>query len=141
MFLSRYSGIHLAPPTSLMVPPTLHSPTHRPGVVGRGVVVVVVVVVVVEEAAVDTSSVELVWDVAALAASKSFSMEIGVVDGVGHPVNSVVALRKLPDVQKTHCVTAKLTSTAILCESKEQSGRPVPIRPTWGSSIFDLLRV
>lgn len=29
---------------------------------------------------------------AVLAASKSFSIEIGVVDGVGQPVNSVVAL-------------------------------------------------
>jgi len=31
--------------------------------------------------------------VAVRAASSSFSIEIGVVDGVGHPVNSVVALK------------------------------------------------
>jgi len=31
--------------------------------------------------------------VAVRAASSNFSIEIGVVDGVGHPVNSVVALK------------------------------------------------
>lgn len=50
------------------------------------VVVVVVVVTVVELVVVELA-------VAILAASNSFSIEIGVVDGVGQPVNSVVALK------------------------------------------------
>jgi len=64
---------------------------YWPGVVGLGVVVVVVVVVVVEDGSVTASVVVLVW--ACLAASRSFSIEMGVVDGVGHPVNSVLALK------------------------------------------------
>ena len=74
-----------------MVPKRSHSSIHTPGVVGLGVVVVVVVVVV--------DVVEMVVELnvdkpeTVLAASKSFSMLMGVVDGVGHPVNSVVALQ------------------------------------------------
>lgn len=86
---SSSSGTHLAPPTSLMVAARSHSAVHTPGVVGAGVVVVVVVVVVVGLGV--FSSVVLV-DAAAFAAARIFSIEIGVVDGDGHPVNSVVAL-------------------------------------------------
>lgn len=78
------------PPTNLMVPASSQSSVHIPGVVGLGVVVVVVVVVDVVETVVSTVRVVLVD--AALAASRSFSIEIGVVDGVGQPVNSVVTL-------------------------------------------------
>lgn len=82
-----------------MVPIRSHSSEHTPGVVGLGVVVVVVVVVVVtvvdvEELVVDEE------DVAVLAASSSFSIEMGVVEGVGHPVNSVVALK----IRKEACL-------------------------------------
>lgn len=91
MFLSSNSGTHLAPPTSFIVPAKSHSSLQIPGVVGFGVVVVVVVVVVtVVVIIVELVDVEL--EAAARAASNNFSIEIGVVDGVGHPVNSVVAL-------------------------------------------------
>lgn len=81
----------MTPPTSLIVPARSHSSLHMPGVVGRGVVVVVVVVVEVVETVVSIVCVVLVD--AVRAASRSFSIEMGVVDGVGHPVNSVVALQ------------------------------------------------
>lgn len=58
-----------------------------------------VVVVVVVEAVVDgigvvdeVKSSSLKLKVAVLACSRSFSIEMGVVEGVGQPVNSVVAL-------------------------------------------------
>jgi hypothetical protein len=54
------------------------------------VVVVVVVLVVVVVVLVVVVVVLLVVDV--LASSRSFSRGMGVVDGVGQPVNSVVAL-------------------------------------------------
>lgn len=93
MFLSSNSGTHLAPPTSLIVPAKSHSSLQIPGVVGFGVVVVVVVVVVIVVVMiVELVDVELAAAAAARAASNSFSIEIGVVDGVGQPVNSVVAL-------------------------------------------------
>lgn len=65
-----------------------------PGVVGLGVVVVVVVVDVLVTTLV-VGAAEDVFEgiVAVRAASRSFSIEIGVVDGVGQPVNSVVALK------------------------------------------------
>ena len=76
-----------------MVPATSHSSSQIPGVVGLEVVVVVVVVEVLETTLIvgraDALSDETV---AVRAASRSFSIEIGVVDDVGHPVNSVVAL-------------------------------------------------
>lgn len=97
---SSSSGTHLVPPTSLMVAARSQSSTHRPGVVGAGVVVVVVVVVVVEE--VDVLEVSVT--AAALAAARIFSTERGVVDTVGHPVNSVVALTSV-----TRKVLYKLT--------------------------------
>lgn len=57
----------------------------------------VVVVVVVDDDVLEISFVLGISDmdatVAVRAASSNFSMEIGVVDGVGHPVNSVVALK------------------------------------------------
>lgn len=60
---------------------------------GRTVVVVVVVVVVEVDVDVDVrpriSEISMAW---APCCSSSFSMENGVVDTVGHPVNSVVAL-------------------------------------------------
>lgn len=93
MLRSISSGCHLTPPISLIVPAKSHSLIQTPGVVGLGVVVVVVVVVVVLVVVlVSLASVVLVET--ALAASRSFSIEIGVVDGVGQPVNSVVALQK-----------------------------------------------
>lgn len=58
---------------------------------GTGVVVEVVVVRLVV-ASVLNSGIGLVA-VAFLCASKSFSIENGVVDGDGHPVNSVEALQ------------------------------------------------
>jgi hypothetical protein len=58
--------------------------------VGRGVVVVVVVVLVVLLVEVVLLLVLLV--ICDLAISSSFSSGMGVVDGVGQPVNSVVAL-------------------------------------------------
>lgn len=67
-------------------------------VVDLGVVVVVVVVDVIETAlVVSTTDMLTEISVAVLATSKSFSIEIGVVDGVGQPVNSVVALKILSD--------------------------------------------
>lgn len=74
-----------------MVPATSHSCSQIPGVVGLGVVVVVVVVVV-DVMVIGISDAFIEEIVAVRAASSNFSMEIGVVDGVGHPVNSVVAL-------------------------------------------------
>lgn len=67
----------------------MQSSVQIPGVVGRGVVVVLVVVVVVEVVA---SSVVEVVEAAAFAWAINFSIDIGVVEGVGQPVNSVVAL-------------------------------------------------
>lgn len=49
-------------------------------------------VVVVVDVVSTGSSVEVLLK-AFRAASKSFSIEIGVVDGVGHPVNSVLDLQ------------------------------------------------
>lgn len=77
-----------------IVPATSHSSSHTPGVVGLGVVVVVDVDDVLEISFVlGISDMFIVAIVAVRAASSNFSMEIGVVDGVGHPVNSVVALK------------------------------------------------
>lgn len=78
-----------------IVPATSHSSSHIPGVVGLGVVVVVVDVDDVLEISFMLGTSDMFTDatVAVRAASNSFSMEIGVVDGVGHPVNSVVALK------------------------------------------------
>lgn len=62
--------------------------------VGRGVVVVVDVVVVLDVASViGISDADEI--VAVRAASSIFSIEIGVVDELGQPVNSVVTLQKL----------------------------------------------
>lgn len=78
---------------SLMVPAMSHSFSHIPGVVGLWVVVVVVVVVVLDgEVSSSSGLVVLELAAAARAASNSFSIDIGVVEGVGQPVNSVVAL-------------------------------------------------
>lgn len=63
-----------------------------PGVVGLGVVVVVVVVVVDVDVELDKDAVDVA---AKRACSKSFSIEMGVVGGVGQPVNAVVALNKI----------------------------------------------
>lgn len=49
---------------------------------------VVVVVVVVDDGSKSSKLMEIPF-----CCSKSFSIEIGVVDGVGQPVNSVVALK------------------------------------------------
>lgn len=91
MLWSSSSGTHVTPPTSLTVPARSQYSVHSPGVVGRGVVVVVVVLVVVVVVVV-VLVVELLLVVAVLAISSSFSRGMGVVDGVGQPVNSVVAL-------------------------------------------------
>lgn len=94
VFRSNSSGTHVAFPTMRMVPATSHSSSHRPGVVGLGVVVVVDVDDVLEISLVlGITDIFIDVTVAVRAASNSFSMEIGVVDGVGHPVNSVVALK------------------------------------------------
>jgi hypothetical protein len=77
------------PPTNFTVPARSQSSVHTPGVVGRGVVVVVVVVLVVVLVVV---VVVVVLVVCVFAISSSFSRGMGVVDGVGQPVNSVVAL-------------------------------------------------
>jgi hypothetical protein len=66
------------------------------------VVVVVLVVVVVVVVLV----VELLLVVAVLAISSSFSRGMGVVDGVGQPVNSVVALEQVPMEQVKSVVGA-----------------------------------
>lgn len=93
VFLSKSSGIHSTPPTSRTVAANSQSSEQMPGVVGFGVVVVVVVVVVT--VVLTVVSVDVVASlVASLACSRSFSMEIGVVGGVGQPVNAVVALRR-----------------------------------------------
>lgn len=85
-------------PIIRIVPATSHSSSHIPMVVDLGVVVVVVVVDVIETAlVVSTTDMLTEISVAVLATSKSFSIEIGVVDGVGQPVNSVVALKILSD--------------------------------------------
>lgn len=79
----------------LMVPATSQFSSQMPGVVGLKVVVVVVVV----DEVLDISLVIGTWDtfvddtVAVRAASSSFSIDIGVVEDVGQPVNSVVTLR------------------------------------------------
>lgn len=96
MFRSNNSGTHVAFPIIRIVPATSHSSSHTPGVVGLSVVVVVVDVEdVLEISFVLGISDMFTFDasVAVRAASSNFSMEIGVVDGVGHPVNSVVALK------------------------------------------------
>ena len=80
----------MTPPTNFTVPATSQSSVHTPGVVGRGVVVVVVVVLVVVVVVVVVLLLLVV--VCVLAISSSFSRGMGVVDGVGQPVNSVVAL-------------------------------------------------
>jgi hypothetical protein len=72
------------------------SSAHTPGVVGRGVVVVVVVVVLVVVLVVELLLVELLVVVTVLFISSSFSRGMGVVEDVGQPVNSVVALQKVP---------------------------------------------
>lgn len=70
-----------------------HSCLHTPGVVGGGGATVVVVVVTrFVVVSVLISGIGLVA-VAFLCASKSFSIENGVVDGDGQPVNSVEALK------------------------------------------------
>lgn len=83
----------MAPPINLIVPAISQSPLQIPGVVGLGVVVVVVDVVVDVERVIVGSNVVVLVE-AVRAASSSFSIDIGVVDGVGQPVNSVVALKK-----------------------------------------------
>lgn len=96
MFRSKSSGTHVAFPIIRIVPATSHSSSHTPGVVGLGVVVVVDVEDVLEISFVLGMSDTLPLadaTVAVRAASSNFSMEIGVVDGVGQPVNSVVALK------------------------------------------------
>lgn len=77
----------------MIVPAKSQSSLHTPGVVGLCVVVVDVVVVVVVVLGSLAGILGLVLPVAVLAASNNFSIDIGVVDGVGHPVNSVVALK------------------------------------------------
>lgn len=74
-----------------MVPAMSHSRRHTPGVVDGGGTVVVVVVVVVRlvTASVLTSSTGLIE----IFLFRNFSMEKGVVEDVGQPVNSVVALQ------------------------------------------------
>jgi hypothetical protein len=59
---------------------------------------VVVVVLVVVVLVVVVLVVELLVVVAVFAISNSFSKEMGVVEGVGQPVNSVVALQQVPVV-------------------------------------------
>lgn len=73
-----------------------HSLRHTPGVVGGGGAGVVVVVVVTRRvvASVLKSGIGLVA-VAFLWASRSLSIENGVVDGDGQPVNSVEALKEI----------------------------------------------
>lgn len=61
----------------------------------------VVVVVVVVEVVVVVVLDELV---AVLACSNNFSIEIGVVEEVGHPVKIVVALSGLTKLYKIKCV-------------------------------------
>lgn len=94
VFRSSNSGTQLALPIIFIVPATSQSCSQIPGVVGLGVVVVVDVVVVLDVTSVigisDTDEI-----VAVRAASSIFSIEIGVVDELGHPVNSVVALQKV----------------------------------------------
>lgn len=93
MFLSSNSGTQVALPMIFIVPATSHSCSQTPGVVGLIVVVVVDVVEVLDVASVVVTSDAFTDEiVAVLAASSNFSIDIGVVDGVGHPVNSVVAL-------------------------------------------------
>lgn len=80
-----------------MVPAKSHSLWQSPGTVGRTVVVVVVEVVVVVGVVVDddadarfnSSDMSIAW---APCCSSNFSIENGVVETVGQPVNSVVAL-------------------------------------------------
>lgn len=95
MFRSYNSGTHVAFPMIRIVPATSHSSSHMLGVVGLGVVVVVDVDDDVLEISFVLGISDMFIDdtVAVRAASNNFSMEIGVVDGVGHPVNSVVALK------------------------------------------------
>lgn len=78
-----------------MVAAKSHSFLQTPGVVDGGGNAVVVVVVVVRRVAtsVEKPGIGLVA-VAFRCASKSFSIENGVVDGDGQPVNSVEALKK-----------------------------------------------
>lgn len=80
--------------TILIVPATSQSSSQMPGVVGLTVVVVVVVVDEVLEISLVVGTTEALIEetVAVRAASRSFSIEIGVVEEVGQPVNSVVAL-------------------------------------------------
>lgn len=71
----------------------MQSSVQMPGVVERGVVVVdVVVVVLVVLVAASVAAAAAAAAAAAFACARIFSTEIGVVDGVGQPVNSVVAL-------------------------------------------------
>uniref|UniRef100_A0A8D8P4U9 (northern house mosquito) hypothetical protein n=1 Tax=Culex pipiens TaxID=7175 RepID=A0A8D8P4U9_CULPI len=87
---SSSSGTQLTPSTMRIVPARSHSEWHRPGSVGLGVVVdVVVVVVVVVE--VDDEASSFSSSSCCFCCSSSFSIESGVVEGVGQPVNSVVA--------------------------------------------------
>lgn len=83
----------MLPETIFIVAAISHSFRHTPGVVGGGGTGVVVVVVVVRRvvASVLSCGIGLVA-VALRCASRSFSIENGVVDGDGHPVNSVDAL-------------------------------------------------
>lgn len=79
-----------------MVAAISHSDRHTPGVVDGGGAWVVVVVVEMRlvVASVLNSTIGLVA-VAFLWASRSFSIENGVVDGEGQPVNSVEALKNI----------------------------------------------
>jgi hypothetical protein len=86
------SGTQCTPSVNLMVPASWHSLVQIPGVVGRGVVVVVVVVV-----GASVVVVVVVVVVVLDANSRIFSALKGVVGGVGHPVNSVVALKIIAD--------------------------------------------
>lgn len=83
------------PATILIVAAISHSFLHTPGVVeggGAGVVVVVVVTRLVVGSVLN-SVIGLVA-VAFLCASSNFSIEKGVVEGDGQPVNSVDALKE-----------------------------------------------
>lgn len=111
-----------------MVPNKSQCTWHTPGGVGRTVVVDVVVVTTVVDVLDEVR--RKISDISIFSApccSNIFSMLNGVVDTVGHPVNSVVALKlyffiisingdnKKKKSAKKDCVNEQ-TSWAILCE-------------------------
>ena len=96
VFRFNNSGTHLAPPTSLTVAARSQLFKQIPGVVARLVVVANLIVdcgsFVVEVVPTLSVVVELLVsaDAAAFfAASRSFSIEIGIAVGIDHPVNWV----------------------------------------------------